>query len=147
MEFVRRERQHIDVVRLHVDGNVADGLDGVRMESDLLCAADGAYLLNGEDGAHLVVGVHNCNKSRVGADGLLHLRGGYESVAVDGQISHLETLAFELFESVKDGVVFEVGGYNVLFALGRAVICGRAYGLVVRLAPAGREINFARGCT
>ncbi len=44
VDLVAGEREDVDVVRLHVDGDLADGLDGVGVEEDALLVAELADL-------------------------------------------------------------------------------------------------------
>ena len=59
VDLVAGEREHVDVVLLHVDRDLADGLDGVGVEEDALLVAELADLGDGLDDADLVVGVHD----------------------------------------------------------------------------------------
>ena len=60
------------------------------------------------------------------------------------KVRHLKPLFFKLFKGMQNGVMLECGSHNVLFALFCTVNGGRAYSLIVRLAPARGEINFLR---
>ena len=61
-----------------------------------------------------------------------------------GRSSTVEALFFELLECVQHGVVLECGRNNVLFAFALAEARGGEDGLIVGLAAAGGEVNFAR---
>ena len=74
----------INLLRLHVDGQVARSLDGVGVEQGTFWARQmRADLPDGLDGADLVVGVHDGDQAGVRPDGRLHLLGGDAAVCVD----------------------------------------------------------------
>ena len=145
VEFVRRKRQQVDVLCLDVNGQVSRGLHGVGVEQHARLAADCADRTDRQDGADLVVGVHDGNQARVLADGVFHLLRRHDADGADGEQLDLEALFFELLERVQHGVVLECGRNDVLFALAFAETRGGEDGLIVGLAAAGGEVNFARG--
>ena len=63
----------------------------------------------------------------------------------DVQIGNFKALFFQLRQRVQHGVMLKSGGDDVLFALLLAVAGGGDDGLIVGLAAAGGEVNFARG--
>ena len=73
VELVPGERQQIDVAELagQVDRQLADRLRGVGVEDDRRIGflGDSRELLDGEDHARLVVGVHDRHQGRVGVAG------------------------------------------------------------------------------
>ena len=145
VEFVRGERQQVDVLRLDVNGQMPRGLHGVGVEQHARLAADGADLADRQDGADLVVGVHDGNQARILADGVFHLLRRHGADGADGEKLDGEALFFELLERVQHGVVLECGRNDVLFAFAFAEVRGGEDGLIVGLAAAGGEVNFARG--
>jgi len=145
VKLVRGERQQVDVLRLDVNGQVSRGLHGVGVEQHARLAADGADLADRQDGADLVVGVHNGNQARILADGVFHLLRRHGADGADGEKLDGEALFFELLERVQHGVVLERGRNDVLFAFAFAEARGREDGLIVGLSAAGGEVNFARG--
>ncbi len=139
VELVGGEGQKINVVFLHVDGDVAHSLDRVGVEENAGPAADGADLPDGLDGADLVVGVHDGDQAGLRRDGGLHLLGRHQTVAVDVQISDGEALFFQLLQGVEHGVVLKGRGDDVGLALPLAPGGHGANGLVVGLGAAGGE--------
>ena len=114
------------------------------MEQNALFLADRADLLDGLDGADLVVGEHDGHEAGVVADGVGDLLRGDEPVRVHVEQRHLKALLFQALEGVQHGVVLERGGNDVLFALARADVGRGGDGLVVRLAAAGGKVDLAR---
>ena len=142
---MRGERQQVDVLRLDVNGQMPRGLHGVGVEQHARLAADGADLADRQDGADLVVGVHDGNQARILADGVFHLLRRHGADGADGEKLDGEALFFKLFQRVQHGVVLECGRNDVLFAFAFAEARGGEDGLIVGLAAAGGEVNFARG--
>ena len=106
----------------------------VGVENDSLLPAHRANFRNRQDGADLVVGVHDGDQSGVLPDGLRHLLGGDSAQRSDWEQFHLEALALQLFQRVQNGVVFKNRGDDVPFPSPRPQRGGRADGLVIRLA-------------
>ena len=144
VELVRRAREQVDVHRLHVHGNVADGLHRVRVERDAPLAAERADGLNGLDGADLVVGEHDGHERRVVPDGRGHVLDADDAVFVHIQQRHVKALLTELVERVQHRMVLEFRGYQMLFPFASAVSGGGNDGLIVSLAAAGGEHDLAR---
>ena len=123
---------------------MARSLHGVGMEEDARFFADCTDLCDRQDRADLVVGVHDGHEAGVRADGCLDLLGGDGADLADRQQLDLKALFFELFQRVQHSMVLKRGGNDVLFALLRAEPRGGDDGLIVGLAAAGGEVNFAR---
>ena len=138
------QAEHVDVLLLDVDVQVADGLNGVGVEGHARFLTDGADLPDGQDGADLVVGVHGGNQAGVGADGVLHLLSGDVVTLPDVQIGDFKALFFQLCQGVQHGVVLKGRGDDVGLAPQFAPAGGGADGLVVGLAAPGGEVNLFR---
>ena len=145
MELVRRERKHIDVLRLYIDVDVTGGLHGVGMEQHARVMADLADLGDRQDGADLVVGIHDGHKAGIRADGVLHLLRRYGPDGADGQKLDFKALLFQLFERVQHGMMLKCSGNDVLFALALAKARGGDDRLIIGFAAARGEIDLARG--
>ena len=130
--------------RLHVHGDVADGLHRVRVERDAPLAAERADGLNGLDGADLVVGEHDGHERRVLPDGRSHVLDADNTVFVHIQQRHVKTLTAELIERMQHRMVLKFCGYQMFFPLTGAVSGGGDDGLIVSLAAAGGEHDLAR---
>ena len=76
VELVAGEAQHVDVLLLDVDVQMADGLHRVGVEEDTGLLTHSANLGDGQDGTDLVVGIHDGDQTGVGADGVANLLGG-----------------------------------------------------------------------
>src|SRR6266436_1711022 len=59
VNFVAADRQEVDVVFLHVDRNLADGLHAIHSEENAVFFGDFADFGDGIDHANLIVGVHD----------------------------------------------------------------------------------------
>ena len=84
MELVAGQAQQVDVLRLHVDGQVSRRLHGVGVEQDALLPAQRTDLLDGLDRADLVVGVHDGDQRGVRPYGRRQLVQPDKAVLVDG---------------------------------------------------------------
>ena len=93
VELVGGKRQQVDVLRLHVDRQVPRRLYCIGMEQDAPLPAHRTDLGDGQDGANLIVGIHDGHQGGVLPDGLRHLLGGNGSQLSHGKQFYLETLA------------------------------------------------------
>ena len=96
---------------------VARRLHRVGVEEDAPFPAHRADLRDGQNGANLVISVHDAHQSRVFPDGLLHLPGGNASQCSHGEKLHLEALGLQLFQGMQNGVMLKGSGDDVPFAL------------------------------
>ena len=87
------------------------------MEQHAVALADLADLLDGLNGAHLVVGRHDGDQSRILIDGLFQLVQFYLAVLVHFQKCDPETFFFQGHGRVQHGMVFDLCGDQMLFAL------------------------------
>ena len=117
VDLVAGEREHVDVVGHHVDGDLAHGLDGVGVEDDALLVAELADLANGLDDADFVVGVHDGDEDGLVVDGALQVFEIDEAVGLHGQIGDAVALLLELLAGVEDGLVLGDLGDDVVAAL------------------------------
>ena len=61
--------QHIYIISLYVDRHLADTLNGIGMEGDLVFPRNLANLLDRKDDARLIIGQHDGDKHRLRLDG------------------------------------------------------------------------------
>ena len=142
VELVAGEAQHINIVVLHMDGQVAHSLNGIGVEEDTGLLADGTDFPDGQHGADLVVGEHGGHQAGVLPQSGLDLVGGDVVGVPDIQQGDLEALFFQAVQGVQHRVVLEGGGDDVALALARTQGGGGADGHVVGLGAAGGEVNF-----
>jgi hypothetical protein len=119
MEFVAREHEHVHGELGEVDGHLAHGLDRVGVEQHAPGLAQGGDLRDGEDGAGLVVGVHDGDKSRILADGPGQLVQVEAPPVVHAEIRHLVALFLQMLGQAQHGRMLDPGGDKMaLFGLG-----------------------------
>ncbi len=144
VEFMGRCGQHIDVHGLYVDGQMADGLDRIRVEEDSALLTDRPDLRDRLDGPDLIVGGHDRDQAGVLPDRRLQLPDIDDAVLMDRKKSHLESFLLQPLQGVEDGMVLKRGGNDVLFALSLSDLRSRPQGLVVGFAPAGGKEDLLR---
>jgi hypothetical protein len=126
---------------LTVDVERSDRLYGVRVEDGarVLLFDDADSFRDRLDRADFVVDLHNADERRTVADRILQLLKIDEALAVDSQIGDVEPLLFEAFGGVKDSVVLDSGGYDVVGAALSAGVGGTTERQVVAFAAARGE--------
>ena len=144
MELMAGQAQHIDILFLHIDVQMPNGLNGIGVERHARFFADGADFGNRQNGADLVVGIHGGHQAGIRPDGVLYLLGGDVVTLTHIQQLNLKAFLFQLFQSVQHGMMFKGSRNNVLLALFLSQTSGGNDGLIVGLAAAGGEDDFPR---
>src|SRR5262249_17478236 len=94
VDLVRREAHQVDIERVDVDGQLADGLGGVAMKQHAARFADASDVGDGLDDADLVVGEHDRDEARVVAKGVgdfswIEPTGSRAAELLDGEQRHV----------------------------------------------------------
>ena len=76
VELVAGQTQHVNVLRLHIDLDVAHSLDRIGVEGNAGFLTNGTDLGDGQHGADFIVGVHGGHQAGIRPNGVLHLLGG-----------------------------------------------------------------------
>ena len=143
--LVGGEAQKVDSHSFNIDGDLAHGLNGVGVKQDATGFADRSDGGQGLNGANFVVCGHHTNKDGFVGDRLGNLLGTHMAIFVNRKVGNFKTVPFEPFARVKDRLVFDAGGDNVVafFPIHR----GHAFdGEVVAFGGSAGKDNFlARG--
>ena len=107
--LVRGHRHEVDVHLVHVDGNVSQALRSVGVKLRVVLPGNGANLLDGRDGPHLIVRHHDGDEYRIVPDRAAHLVGIDHAVFIDRQIGDLPASLPHLFAGIEDGLVLRLG--------------------------------------
>ena len=110
-----------------------------------MLVGDGSDLLDGLDGADLIVGHHDADEGGVGADGRFHVLGADVALGSGLDIGHFKAQTLQRSHAVHDGMVLKGAGDEVLLVLaglgeGRAL-----HGPVVGLGAAAGEEDLGGG--
>ena len=145
VELVGAHGQHIHTQLLHVHRDSTHGLHGIGVHPHAVLMGDLGDLLDGLDGADLIVGHHDADEGSIGADGSFHVLG--TDVAVGGglDIGDLKAQTLQSSHAVHDGVVLERTGDQVLLVL---ACLGKGSALdrpVVGLRAAAGKEDLGRG--
>ena len=141
VELVGGEAQHIDVLRLHIDGDVTYRLDSVGMEQHALFLTNGADLSDGQHRADLIIGVHAGDQAGILTDSIRNLLGGDVVTLGNIQVSHRKALFFQLLQGVQHRMMLKSGGNDVHFILAATQVGGGNDRLVVGFRTAGGEVD------
>ena len=109
--------EHIDLILVHVDGELSIGLHRIRMEQDPMLLRDPADLLYRLDGSDLVIGKHDGNENGIRTDGPLQLVQLQDAVLVHAHICDLKSSFLQIFAGVKHRVMLNGGGDDMLSLL------------------------------
>ena len=117
VDLVAGDGHDVDVVGDDVDGDLADGLDGVAVEEHALLVAELADLLHGLDDADLVVCVHDADENGLVVHGALEVFDVDEAVGLDREVGDAVALLLKLLAGVERGLVLGDLGDDVVAAL------------------------------
>ena len=144
MEFVRADRQHVDVHLLYIQRDVTERLNRVGMEKHAVAMSDFTDCLQRLNGSNLVVRRHDGNQHSIRTNRRFNGFRRNHAVRIDRQNGHLKALAFERLGAVQDGVMLNRRDNQVtpLFLVGAHRTLERP--VVALRAAAGEENLRAR---
>lgn len=116
--FVAAEGVEIDAELAQGDGEAAGDLDAVGVEEGAVFVGDGSEFGQGLEGAEFVVGVHDGDEGRIGAEGLPQVGGRDETLRIDGEEGDGMALGLEGLEGGQDGGVFDLAADEVAAGAG-----------------------------
>ena len=143
-EFMTGERQHVDAHLLYVDVHMADCLHRVGVELCTDRMRQLGDLLERLNGADLVVRRHDGDQCGVLGQLVLQLLQINMAFLVNVQISDAVAFLFERFAGVEHCMMLDLGGDDMLAALGGGTVHAAADREVVRLRAAAGEQDLAR---
>ena len=143
-EFMTGERQHVDAHLLYVDVHMADCLHRVGVELCTDRMRQLGDLLERLNGADLVVRRHDGDQCGVLGQLVLQLLQINMAFLVNVQISDAVAFLFERFAGVEHCMMLDLGGDDMLAALGGGTVHKAADREVVRLRAAAGEQDLAR---
>src|SRR5580693_2349217 len=138
------DRHDIDVLLVHIDGNLSDSLRGVSVEDDAALAAELADFRDGLHYSDFVVRGHDGDQDGFVIHGALEFFKIDQAIFLNGQVSHAVAVFLEALAGVEHGFVLGDRGDDVVALL--TVHLGYAFdGEVVALGCARGEDDFLRG--
>ena len=146
IELVGAHGQHIHAQLLHIHGDGTHSLHRVGVHPHAMLVGDFGDLLDGLDGADLVVGHHNADQCGVGTDGSLHVLGADVALGGGTDIGHFKAHALQCSHAVHDGMMLKSAGDEVLFVLACLGEGGALYRPVVGLGAAAGKEELSRTC-
>ncbi len=117
IDLMAGERQHIDVVLLHIDRNLAHSLHRVGVEDDALLVAELADLGDRLNHADLVVRIHDRDQDRLVVDGALQVFEIDQPIRLHRQIGHAVALLLQPLAGIEHSLVLGHLGDDVVAAL------------------------------
>ena len=146
MELMTGKREHINVLLLDIDGNMTDCLNRVGVEKHALFAAEFSDFRNRLNCSDFVVCIHYSNKAGIVRNCLFNILNTDNTVIVNIKVGDGEALLFKRGHCVENGVVFNLGGDEVLFAFFCAERRSTLDCPVVRFRAARGEKDFPFVC-
>src|ERR1044071_4368008 len=140
---MRRQRSQIEIGAVDVQRDLAQRLDGIRVEKHATLTAEPPNFFNGLKHAGFVVGRHDADQNRLVREGVFKLIKINEAVALDRQISYTEAALFQMFASIEHGLVLGNNGDDVV-AFFATSLCHAFDGQVVTLGGAGGKDDLRR---
>ncbi len=117
VDLVAGERQHIDVVGDHVDGNLAHRLHCIGVEDDALLMAELADFADGLQDTDFVVGGHDGDEDGLVIHGALQVFDVDEAIGLHGQIGDAVAVLLKALAGVEHSLVLSDLGDDVVAAL------------------------------
>ena len=137
--------QHIDIVFVHIDRDLPEGLYGVGVEQDVMFMRDPSDLPDRFDRPDLVVGCHDGNEDRFRRDRFFDRFRIDKTVFVDVEIGDLRAALFEILAGVQHGMMLDLRGDDMVPFRGISFKSGLERP-VVGFTAAGGEIDLIFLC-
>ena len=114
VQLMSGEGKKVDVHSFNINCYMTDGLHRIGVEKNSFFTADSPDLLYGHDGADLVVGKHNADEDGIASDCIADLFSLDHAVFVNGEISDLKTMLFQIFAGMKYRMMLDRRGDDML---------------------------------
>ena len=137
------QREHVHRQLRQVDRHMSHRLHGIGVKQHTLFTADCSDLCNGFDRANFIVGKHHTDQTGVRTNCRLHRFRCNHTGFRNRQQRHGKALLLQLLQGVKNGVVLDRGGNEVLLTGPGTGIGGRPQCLIVGFAAAGGEVDLS----
>ncbi len=137
------EREQVDVLCLHIDRNIADCLHRISMEVYLVLPGDCTEFRDRFNRSDLIVGIHNRDQDCLVRDRLFQIRRINKPVLVNREVRDFKAFLFKKLAGMEHRMVLDLRCDDMVAPLP----VRKRHPLdrpVVRLAPAGGEINLVR---
>ena len=92
---MRRKRQHINVLLLHINRQMSRRLYRIRMEQNTFFPAYLSNCLYRLDRPDLIIGIHHADKAGIVTNSIRHLLRQYNSVFMNIQQGNLKSFFFQ----------------------------------------------------
>src|SRR5579863_7665869 len=136
--------QQVDVVFLHVHGNLADSLHAIGCEEDAMFLGDFADFLDRVDDANFVVGIHDGDQNCFWRDGFANVFWVHAAIFTHRQVGNFKAFFFQPLAGIENCLVLDSLGDDVIALF--AVHFGDALDhQVVAFGGAAGEDDFLRG--
>ena len=99
--------EQVDIVCLHVDGNLADSLDAIHGEKDAALFCDFTDFRDRIDYANFVIGVHDGDQNRFRRNRFAHVLRIDTAIALNREIGHFKSIFFKALAGIENRLVFD----------------------------------------
>ena len=114
---MRRNREQVNAVFLHVHGNLADGLHGISVEEHAFFVAELADFCDRLNHANFIIGKHDADQDGLVVDRPLEVFQVDQAIGLYRQIGYAVAILLQSLAGVEDGFVLGYLGNDVIAAL------------------------------
>jgi hypothetical protein len=94
IQFVATDGQQVNIVLIHIDGNLANSLSSICVEEHLIISADLPNFLNWLNHTNLVVYMDDRSEECIGSDGTSEFIKINQTISLHWQVSDIKALIF-----------------------------------------------------
>ena len=145
VQLVSAGAEHVDVILVYIDRQLAVCLHGIGVEQNAMLLCDLSDLFDRLNRSDLIVCKHHRNQDRIRADRSFQLVDLYLAVLIDINIGNLIAPLLEIFARMQDRMVLDLCRDDML-SFGFISLCRRLQCPVIRLRTAGGKVNLLRLC-
>ena len=124
VQLVSAGAEHVNVILVYVDRQLAVCLYGIGVEQNAMLLCDLSDLFDRLDRSDLIVCKHHRNQDRIRADRFFQLVDLYLSVLIDINIGNLIAALLEIFARMQDRMVLDLCRDDML-SFGFISLCRR----------------------
>ena len=141
VQLVCTGAEHIHLQRFHVQRNLPQSLDGIRVEQYPFLPGNGSDFFNRFKGTDLIVGSHDTDQNGIRPNGRFQLIHFNHAFPVYVQIGYLIPFFLQILTGMKNCMMFYLRG-NDMSPFCATALRSRLQRPVVRLRPSGGKIDF-----
>ena len=143
IHFMATDTHHVNFAFIYINWDFAYTLSSISMEKDFFISANLSHLINRLFDSNLIINMNNRREQSIRSNRLFKFLQINNSISLHRQICNIKSLIFKLATRIKNALMLNLCGNNMLFLF--TIKRGRTlHSQIVRLSGTRCENNFSR---